>query len=225
MHKTLRYLIVVLWLAIIVLPVAVWHQRLPGGFGFFTDPNVYGQDIVYAVLRLTALLAFSLLFIGIITQTFKKFWWRFFKPARLQKFHEWSGRVAFTLAISHPILLAAAGFFSASKVFIPQILSEYAYERTMALGTLGLYALIISVGAAVLRKRLARLWRGLHMMNYLVFYLILLHGLRLGSELQSGMLRYVWLVYALIVIVGQAYRVREGFKKSRPADTISSINQ
>lgn len=225
MRYALRWFFITLGLAILILPTVVWYQRLPGGFGFFTDPNVSGKDIVYALLRLAALLAFSLIFIQITTQTFRKIWWRIFNPAKLQKFHEWSGRVSFTLALAHPVLLAAAGFFPVSKIFIPQILSEFAYERTMALGTLALYALIISVGAALMRKKIPRIWRSMHMFNYLVFYLILLHSLRLGSELQSGLLRYVWLVYALIVIIGQAYRIREGLKKPRPASTISSINQ
>ncbi len=213
MRLVLRWFIIALGSAVLILPTVVWYQRLPGGFGFFTAANVNARDIVYALLRLAALLAFSLIFIQITSQTFKKIWRLFFNPAKLQKFHEWSGRIAFTLALSHPILLAAAGFFPVGKVFIPQIFSQFAYERTMALGTLALYALIISVGAALMRKKIPRLWWSLHMFNYLVFYLILLHSLRLGSELQSGVLRYIWLVYALIALIGQAYRIREGFKK------------
>ena len=95
----------------------------------------------------------------------------------------------------------------------------------MALGTLALYALIISVSAALMRKKIPRLWRSLHMFNYLVFYLILVHSLRLGSELQDGALRYLWLSYAVIVVAGQIYRLREGFKKTRLVSSVLPTEQ
>lgn len=211
MRQAIRITSLVIILLLVIAPVIVWWQSLPGGFGYFASEGRAAADIGHVLLRLIALVAFTLIFIQIVTNGFRTVWQRIFPYERLQLFHLWVGRAAFLFALTHPIMLVAFRFYPAQVVFWPHMFSPEIFQRIMGLGTIALYILIITVSTAVWRKRVGPIWRRIHIFNYIVFFLILSHSTRIGSDLQTGSwLRLLWLAYSLVVIVALIRRLRLG---------------
>ena len=64
----------------------------------------------------------------------------------------------------------------------------------------GIILLGIGVLAAVLRGTVGKNWRLLHYVNYVAFWLATVHGILIGSNVQSWVMRGVFILLALIVL-------------------------
>ncbi len=91
----------------------------------------------------------------------------------------------------------------------------------MALGPVALVLLAVTVSAALARKRLKRVWRWLHRLNYLLFVVALAHAFKLGFDLKYGagktFTQVVALSYASLAAAAVAIQVEHGGRSGREA--------
>jgi DMSO/TMAO reductase YedYZ heme-binding membrane subunit len=153
-------------------------------------------DATWTVLRIAALEAFTLIFLNIVTGSFRPFFNRVFKARSVQRVHVFTGVAGFSLALAHGItaLLYGIEFYSTGAVYI---------------GPIVLAVLTVAIAAALMRRRMRNTWRWIHRLNYLVFAAVLAHGLILGYDLKSEvLLKVLFIFYAAVVAVGLVYRAR-----------------
>lgn len=155
-------------------------------------------DPLWTALRIGALEALTLVFINIVTGSFRRPLAQVFKARWLHTAHQATGLLGFALALAHGLMALAFGIagYSAGPVWI---------------GPAVLVVLAAAILAALLRRNLRRSWRWIHRLNYLVFAAVLVHGLSLGSDLRAHTLLVVLVgVYAVVVTAGLVYRIRGG---------------
>jgi DMSO/TMAO reductase YedYZ heme-binding membrane subunit len=152
-------------------------------------------DATWTALRLAALLAFSLIFVNIVTGSFRTFFNRVFKARTVQRVHVATGLAGFSLAIAHGILAAIFG------------LTGYK-SSVVAIGPTVLVVLFLAILTAITRRRIKQMWRWIHRLNYLIFAAIFVHALVLGYDLKNEVfIKIVFITYAVIVASGLAYRL------------------
>ena len=148
------------------------------------------------MLRIAALEAFTLIFLNIVTGSFRPFFNRVFKARSVQRIHVLTGVVGLSLALAHGITALVYGieFYNAGAVYI---------------GPIMLAVLTVAIAAALMRRRMKNTWRWIHRLNYLVFAAVLGHGLILGYDLKSEvLLKVLFISYAAVVAAGLIYRIR-----------------
>lgn len=75
------------------------------------------------------------------------------------------------------------------------------------LGPIMLFFLLITISTALaLRKKLPRLWNQLHLLNYSIFVIAVVHSLGIGTQTSLAAARAIWAAYLLIAVAGFAYR-------------------
>jgi hypothetical protein len=98
--------------------------------------------------------------------------------------------------------------------------SEYAYvgRATATAITLGIVAWLTFLSYELYRWCADKSWwKYIGYANELAMFLIILHSLRLGGDVQSGWPRYVWYFYALslVVFLGQNYYQKAAAKDAQ----------
>jgi DMSO/TMAO reductase YedYZ heme-binding membrane subunit len=152
-------------------------------------------DATWTTLRLAALLAFSLIFVSIITGSFRPIFNRTFKPHNVQRIHVANGLAGFSLALAHGVLAAIYG------------LTGYK-TSAVVVGPIVLGLLFIVILTAIARRSIRQMWRWIHRLNYLIFAAVFVHGLVLGYDLKSDLfLRICFSVYAAVVAAGLVFRL------------------
>jgi predicted ferric reductase len=172
----------------------------------------------YQLFPLLGLLAFSLMWTHYILGTFKEV--ATASPNSLKDYYKWTGYVVLVLICLHPGLLIYQLFHDG------QGLPPGSYEKYVAPG-LGWVTLL---GTASLLVFLAfefhrvfshkKWWHYIVDLSDLAMLAIVYHGLRLGSQLQTGWFRYVWWFFAvtLVAVLARKYYFKLGFgsQKARP---------
>jgi DMSO/TMAO reductase YedYZ heme-binding membrane subunit len=153
-----------------------------------------GSFTVSPALRIAGLLAFSLLFINIVTGAFRPIFNRIFKPKPVQQWHVATGLLGFSMAVTHGSLVlffGVAGFNLGIVLLGPSVLA----------------LLILTMVVALLRRNFAATWRWIHRINYLLFGVIFTHALILGFDFKNGaFLKVLFGIYAGVVVLGFVYR-------------------
>ena len=145
----------------------------------------------YTALRILALYAVTVVFLNIMTGSFRPLLIKVFKAKTLFKLHNTTGVVGFCLALTHAILVITYGLWPGFS----------------QLGPVALYILAATTLTVLLRKFLKKSWRWIHRLNYVVFLFALIHAFQLGSDLFDGVfLEALLLVYAALVAAGFVYR-------------------
>ena len=68
--------------------------------------------------------------------------------------------------------------------------------------------LTVVIVTALARRRLSRVWRWVHRINYLLFAAILVHASNLGYNVRTqSFVKIIFFVYAAGVVAGLAYRI------------------
>ena len=156
----------------------------------------------YTTLRILALYAITVLFLNIMTGSFRPLLAKAFKAKALFRFHNITGVAGFCLALTHGILVIAYGLWPGFS----------------KLGPVALYILAATTFTVLMRKFLKKSWRWIHRLNYVVFLVALIHAFQAGSDLYDGtFLKAVLFVYAALVAAGFVYRlqllIRQSMKK------------
>lgn len=157
-------------------------------------------DPLWTALRVTALEAFTLILFNILTGAFRPWLSRWFKARRVHRFHQVTGLVGFALAVAHGAMVFVFG------------IAGYAPARVW-MGPVMLAVLVATILTALRRRRLRTSWRWIHRLNYVVFAVILVHGLSLGADLRAHVLLVVCFgLYAAMVAAGLLYRVSKDLR-------------
>ena len=153
-------------------------------------------DGLWTALRMGALWALTLLFVNIVTGAFRPWFGTVFRPRAVHRFHKAVGIAGFALALAHEVMAAVFGIVGYDTI-------------PVWLGPVALVLLALAIAAALLRTRLRRYWRWIHRLNYLIFFVVLAHGLVLGADLRDEpLLQICFGIYAAVVLAGLSSRTR-----------------
>jgi hypothetical protein len=156
---------------------------------------------LFTALRILGLEAFTLIFVNIVTGALSRWFYRLFKPRHFQRFHIACGALGFLMALAHGAIVIAKRYSSGYNAIWVWVVGPV---------TLGLLAITIFV--AMDRKRLPRLWRRIHQINYLIFTTVFIKAIVIGSDLTSGktyavILKVVFIVYVVVAALATAARI------------------
>lgn len=153
------------------------------------------------MIRATGTVAYLLLYlsviIGLYSQVQKK---RKKKVASTLILHESLSNWAFTMVYGHLGFLLIDSYFSFKwvELLIP-FKTDYK-PFPMALGIFSLYFLILTIVTSKLRKKIGyQKWRKLHSLNPILYGLVTIHGLLIGSDFQGMVIAVVNLVPFIII--------------------------
>lgn len=203
-NKIFFYLVVLLLLSLV--PITV--------FGDTQLSVVLANKIefVRTIQRLLGLTAFTLMFVQIMIGAYMEKWteklggWIF-------QYHIAEGIVIYCLVILHPIMFVVYNYFTLHTidpvyVFLGFcLLCHPMIEYYYTLGRVAFWLLTIGVSAGLFRASTPFLrvhWRKFHVLNYLVFLIIGIHGLSIGTDFMMmpffpfAILAYVIVLYTVI---------------------------
>ena len=161
------------------------------------------SSLMQAIFPIFGLLAFTLLWLHAMSGVFEE-WLR--ERFDFDFFVHWTSIVILFSIILHPLFLLIIAKFD--------ILGIYnANPKAMLLAFIGLPLLLTyDIGKLLKTKKFfpAR-WNAILMISTIGFILIFFHSLQIGSDLQSGFLRKLWIFYGVTAILATIYTY--GIKK------------
>jgi hypothetical protein len=188
-------------LLVLALPTVVWGRAL--------DWDTQSMNS-YTVFPLLGLLAYTIFFLQVVTLSLAPYLRE--AGVAVDGYLKRSGHFFFLLVLLHPIVLRMA--LSESEGTWLQAIYDYVGTEAAPYITLALSALALFCITEVFYRTGSR-WGGpvvavvIEYTNYLAFYAIYIHSTHLGTNLQEGLLRSVWLGYlciASVAIVAKLWR-------------------
>jgi hypothetical protein len=197
MRTLLKYGIVIVWIAILLTPPTIFIQN--NGWPNWSEPITF--------FPLFGLMAFTLVWSQIMLGSFMRYWEKLYP--RILPLHIVQGLFTLGFAGTHWLLLFST--------FLPNRVAEYLGYTYVSpelkiyaiLGQIALLLLGLGVVAGLLRDwpPIKRYWHWLHLVHYLVFFIIFIHSRNLGSDLHSTpALQYLWYFFFVTVAGGIIYR-------------------
>ncbi len=144
-------------------------------------------------IRFGALFGFTSMFVATMMTPFAVQLYKIFgKPfVKIHHIYSITGLLLITL---HPVVFAISVFDI--TVFIPDFTSWIDFWRLG--GRLALILIYLAVIGALLRKKLTKYWRILHILNYAALFLAYVHGVLIGTDFQNiGIL----IIFSCMIIV------------------------
>lgn len=148
-----------------------------------------GQSL-YVLSKLTAMLIYMLMWWQILLGIFKKV---------NTKYHAFSGVSLLFLIILHATLFITAVSIRQGELHLGMLLPDFTagyYKTGLSLGVIGFYLIVIATISSALRRRFNKYWRYGHTLVYLTFALATVHGLMIGSDINSGL--FLFFVYGAV---------------------------
>jgi DMSO/TMAO reductase YedYZ heme-binding membrane subunit len=184
-------LVIVVYTVIVVAITWVFFSER-GGFGMFEGSDLARMS--RRVFPLLGLYAFYLVWVQIMFRANLAL--RVAVPPWVHRFHRAEGLFALLFAILHPsFLVIGVGLQSyLAKDFVAHDQAIY-----VLLGQLQLVLLLVTVLTVLLRRQpwLVKRWRSIHILNYAVFVSAWVHSWKLGTDVQSTGLRWLWLWFGV----------------------------
>lgn len=178
----------------------------------------FGKLITF-LLKISGLILFTLLFIQIVLGGFLDFWGKVLGKW-IYKFHIFQGLLTSLLIVLHPLFLLIFRFLISKKIdpfYIYTdvcVLCENSHEFYLNFGRIAFWLILITTITAILRFRSSlfkTIWRKLHLLNYLIFFLILIH-LQFGSLVIYKPFSIFYPAAALIVVLIIVFKLFSYFK-------------
>ena len=163
-----------------------------------------GPELLSNIFPLLGILAFTLLWLHSISGVFESWLRKYFD---FDQFIYTTSTLIFISFVLHPFLLLIYSDFSFTRVF------SYADMRYLWLGVIGFLLLITYDIGKFLKNHnfFVRNWDKILVISTIGFLLTFFHSLVIGSDLQSGTLRIVWIFYGITAILSTIYTY--GIKK------------
>lgn len=144
---------------------------------FLLTPFVDTYDFL---IRFGALFGFTSMFVATMMTPFAVQLYKIFgKP--FIKIHHIYSITGLALITLHPVAFAILSLDI--TVFIPDFTSWYGFWSLG--GRLALILIYLAVIGALLRKKVAKYWRFLHVVNYAALLLAYIHGVLIGTDFQN----------------------------------------
>ncbi len=150
-------------------------------------------DAYSFIIRFGALFGFTSMFVATMMTPFVVQLYKIFgKPfVKIHHIYSIAGLVLITL---HPIAFAI--FRSDITVFLPDFSSWYGFWSLG--GRLALILIYLAVLGALLRKKIIKSWRIIHILNYVALFLAYVHGVLIGTDFQNiG----IFIIFTLMIIL------------------------
>jgi DMSO/TMAO reductase YedYZ heme-binding membrane subunit len=158
-----------------------------------------GQSL-YVLSKVTAILVYMLMWWQILLGVFKKV---------NTKYHALSGMTLLFLIVFHATLFITAVSIRQGELHLGMLLPDFTagyYKTGLSLGVIGFYLLVIATIASTLRSRFRQSWRYGHSLVYFTFALATIHGLMIGSDINSGLFSYIVYGAVLSLTIAFAYQ-------------------
>jgi predicted ferric reductase len=181
---------------------------------------------ISAVVGLTAMVLLTLnILMGLLVSTnynSVKLWPHRKLPWPLFKIHNWTGYIAITVAVLHPVilLLSHTAKFGIFDVLLP--LSSPGQRLYNELGAIAFYSFALVVTTSYFRPKLGyRPWKKLHYTAYFAAAVMFVHGTLIDQNLKGQVPDFLdgekLLVEGcfLLVLAGSIWRWRYGSEKKR----------
>ena len=150
-------------------------------------------DAFNFIIRFGAIFGFASMFIATMMTPFVVQLYKFFGKPFIKIHHLYSiaGLILITL---HPVAFAI--WKLDITVFLPDFTSWYGFWSLG--GRLALILIYIAVLGALLRKKITKNWRIIHVLNYVALFLAYVHGVLIGSDFQNiGIL----IIFTIMIIL------------------------
>jgi DMSO/TMAO reductase YedYZ heme-binding membrane subunit len=187
----------------ILLPIIYLIAFLIPGYTYFQN----NQEITF---RLFGLYALTFIWGQLIMGPFMDPLTKLYGP-RVFYYHRLEGVFALSFATLHPLLFYFFGgpgggdlIKGISNYFGDNPVTIYGY-----LGPIAWSLMVTTVTTALLMNNsfVKRFWHQIHLLNYGVFALAMLHSFNVGSDVQTQPLRSLYLVYLITFLAAFSYRV------------------
>lgn len=149
-----------------------------------------GAEVPWAwyISRASGLMAFALLYVSIFLGLTLRIplLRKIFAPAIALDVHAWISVQATVFAFLHGAALLFDKFLNLSlaDLFVPFV-SDYE-PGLLALGIFSFYLMIILVATSYGKKYIShKLWRAVHFLNILLYAFVLIHAVKLGTDLKN----------------------------------------
>jgi DMSO/TMAO reductase YedYZ heme-binding membrane subunit len=202
-----------------VLPLIFCFVLVVPGYTYFGidhaaaelfGPNIEPAVRFYTLFRLFGLYAFTFLwgqvmfgpFMAPLGRMYGKNWYYF---------HRIQGVFALLLAVIHPLILYTAYYLQTSLFDPMSAAAQYVGPDYLLFVYLGITAetlLIVTVVSALLMRRpwMRKIWRYIHLLNYVIFTLALIHSYVLGTDVHQAPLHWLYVFYGLTFVMAVIYR-------------------
>lgn len=150
-------------------------------------------DVFNFIIRFGAIFGFTSMFIATMMTPFVVRLYKIFgKPfVKIHHLYSITGLILITL---HPVAFAI--WKLDITVFLPDFTSWYGFWSLG--GRLALILIYIAVLGALLRKKIKKNWRIIHILNYIALFLAYVHGVLIGSDFQNiGIL----IIFTIMIIL------------------------
>lgn len=207
-----------LYIAALCLPLYIFfHDR--GGTAFLHMADL--RDSLRLVFPLLGLYAFTFVTWQVLIATNLR-WLRKLWP-RVINFHHFQGGFALIFAVLHPALILI-GFGLADYLHFRFVSPNLRWWLIPSYTALTILLLTVTTASLAWHGMNIPWWRKLHRLNYLVFVLVWLHSWFIGTDTRTLLLRFVWVVYLLLVTISVIGKYRSFFTPSRLSlNTIKSL--
>lgn len=198
--QLIRIALNVLAFFVVFYPIIVWYRNTGLELGSLTAINVF------PVLGLTA---FSLMWLHIVGGVFGNTLERY---VNFRKFVSTTSLIVLVLLVFHPLLFLV-------NLTKRQIINLLTVGRSIYIW-FAITAWIVFIGYDIAKlfkdhKFLTKHWEIIKLISTLPFFLVFFHSLKLGSDLQKGTLRYLWIFYGITATFATLYTyiIKRFFKK------------
>lgn len=209
-------------LFVFIAPVMLWAWSTGNPAYYLQHAAPPGQGL-YVASRLLGLIALSLFWFQAMTALARG-------VPRLQGFfllspvnHRRLGLSLFGLVIAHVLLFFLAVSLRTGHVAYGVLIPDFEagfYRFYVSLGVIALALLPLGIAAGYLRRRLAGI-RWLHRIWPVVFALVFLHGVNIGTETRIGLMFYVYLLMAVSLVAAATLRAVTAWRRTRRGQAAS----
>jgi methionine sulfoxide reductase heme-binding subunit len=131
--------------------------------------------------------------------------------------HRNASLLAVVLLVVHVVTAVIDPFVSISWLAVLVPFTSHYEPVWMALGALSLDIMLAVVVTSLLRERIGhRTWRAVHVLNYAMYPLAVVHGIGAASDLQSGVLLLITVVCLATVTAAAGWRLVDALRQVPP---------
>ncbi|MBN1216274.1 MAG: ferric reductase-like transmembrane domain-containing protein [Candidatus Lokiarchaeota archaeon] len=159
------------------------------------------ENIFDGIIRFAALYGFICLFIATILTLYLPKIYKIFGKTFIKIHHIYS-ILGLILVTIHPIAFAIEQLDI--TVFIPIFYPWIDFWKLA--GRPALILIYLAIVAVILRKKISKIWRYLHSLNYIAILFAYIHGALIGTDFQDPFIFITFTIFSSLVILTLLYK-------------------